>query len=205
MVPDQSIGVGGRTVRCAKCQHSWFVGVPKDAPMPGIEALVGETNKTKPLPPGSNLPVIKYPSVSTGFKASVFGSLAAAIALLLLAAWPQVYGYPPSDGLVLAEVNMLTRYDEKHPEKNIPIYEINGKILNQSGETLEVPVLRITVVDKEGEPLQYWDFSEPGRTLEAGKNIPFTTGPLDIQFTQPSRFVVELGNTFELALRQKVE
>lgn len=212
VVPDHAVGVQGRTVRCAKCQHSWFVAPPAAAgvekPFAGLETMAQEAPAspvTRPLRKGSNLPVIKYPEVPPGVKASVFGVLAMTVAIFLLATWPAVYGYPPSNGLALAEVNLLSRFDDKQSENKKPIYEISGKIINQSEETLKVPVLRVTLVDTENMPLQYWDFSEPGRTLDAKKNIPFTTGPLDIKFNRPSRFIVELGNTMELALRKKPE
>lgn len=203
LVPDQAIGTKGRNVRCANCQHSWFVALPAGAEKPpaGPEPVIQAAPQPKPVPRGSNLPVIKHPPVPAGIKAGVAGLAAVAAALALLVFKPGLYGYPPSEGLALAEVNMLSRVDDKHPENKRLIYEISGKILNTAKETLEVPVLRITLTDKEGTPLQYWDFSEQGRTLEAGKNIPFTTGPLDIKFNQPAKFIVELGNEMELAMR----
>lgn len=206
-VPDQSIGPAGRTVRCSKCQNSWFVSPPAgtEKPLAALETLMQQEEvkpKPKPIPKGSNLPVIKHPSVSASFKATTFGLLATAAALLALVMWPSIYGYPPSRGLALAEVNMFTRFDETRLDDKRPIYEINGKIINIAEEILDVPVLRVTLVDKEGTPLQYWDFSEENRTLEPGGNIPFSTGPLDVKFKSPSRFVVELGNEMELSLRR---
>lgn len=205
LVPDHAIGAQGRTVRCANCQHNWFVAPPAAAQAAPVEMPKEAPREPKPVPRGSNLPVIKHPPVPAGIKAGAGVLAAVAAALALFVFKPALYGYPPSAGLALAEVNMLSRLDDKHPENRHPIYEISGKILNTAEETLEVPVLRITLTDKEGTPLQYWDFSEKGRTLEGGKNIPFTTGPLDIKFNQPSKFVVELGNEMELAMRGKPE
>lgn len=202
-MPDQSIGIGGRTVRCAKCSNSWFVAHPAAAPLAETPTPTAEANKPNPIPPGSNLPVIKRPSVALGTKASAFGLLAAAIALMLLWLAPQTYGYPHSKGFALAEVGMFSRLDDKHPENKQPVYEVSGKILNTSEQTLLVPILRVTLVDKEGTALQYWDYSEKGATLEPGKTIPFTTGPLDIKFKKAARFVVELGSELELKLRRK--
>src|SRR3546814_15488769 len=34
VVPDEAIGMHGRTVRCAKCKHSWFQDGPQLAPAP---------------------------------------------------------------------------------------------------------------------------------------------------------------------------
>lgn len=38
VVPDSAIGVDGRTVRCAKCRHSWYQEGPSLAPPPPVEA-----------------------------------------------------------------------------------------------------------------------------------------------------------------------
>lgn len=38
VVPDSAIGVDGRTVRCAKCRHSWFQDGPEVAPRPQASA-----------------------------------------------------------------------------------------------------------------------------------------------------------------------
>lgn len=45
VVPDSAIGVEGRTVRCAKCKHSWF----QDGPLP--EALAGGISEAAAPPP----------------------------------------------------------------------------------------------------------------------------------------------------------
>lgn len=37
VVPDSAVGVDGRTVRCAKCRHSWFQEGPELAPPPAPE------------------------------------------------------------------------------------------------------------------------------------------------------------------------
>src|SRR5689334_7254992 len=107
-VPDQSIGIGGRTVRCAKCANSWFVAHPAQQALEAAPMPVLEGDRPKPIPPGSNLPVIKRPPVALGAKAGVFGMLAAAVALMMLWLAPQTYGYPHSSGFTLAEVNMFS-------------------------------------------------------------------------------------------------
>lgn len=211
LVPDHAIGAGGRKVRCAKCGHNWFVAPPAASAAPGpvlvatpppIEA---EPSRPRPTPKGSNLPALPPKKAPLGLKIAPAFILAATLPLMLLLWKPSVYGQLPSDGLVLAEVSMLSRFDEKHPERKHPTYEVTGKILNVSDETLTVPVLRISVIDKKGETLQFWDFSEAGRTLESKKNIPFSSGPLAMKFNQPHRFIVELGSPLELWLRKKPE
>jgi predicted Zn finger-like uncharacterized protein len=200
LVPDQAIGIGGRTVRCAKCKHQWHASLPAGAtPMPDLSAMIEQVNeKPKPIPPGSNVPAIKKKRAPVALMAvtATVAAIAAALAVLLLK--PGLLMLPASDGLVLAEVNMFKQTVDKRSA-----YDISGKIINTSSETVTVPILRITAVDKEGNPMQYWDISEEGKTLEAGKNMTFSTGPLNLQFSRADRFVMELGNPLELALRRK--
>lgn len=61
VVPDSAIGVDGRTVRCAKCKHSWFQDGPElaappspPAPVPVVEAApepVAEAPAPEPVVP----------------------------------------------------------------------------------------------------------------------------------------------------------
>lgn len=46
-VPDSAIGVDGRTVRCAKCRHSWF----QEGPELQLEAAQAVTAAPVPMPP----------------------------------------------------------------------------------------------------------------------------------------------------------
>ncbi len=49
-VPDTAIGVEGRTVRCAKCRHSWFQDGPVLVPPPAPPASVPEPVAAAPTP-----------------------------------------------------------------------------------------------------------------------------------------------------------
>ena len=60
VVPDSAIGVDGRTVRCAKCRHSWFqdgpvlerpapVATPPSPPPPPVEAPPPRVEPAEPL------------------------------------------------------------------------------------------------------------------------------------------------------------
>ncbi|MDE2435582.1 MAG: zinc-ribbon domain-containing protein [Sphingomonadales bacterium] len=54
VVPDSAIGVDGRTVRCAKCRHSWFQDGP--ALSPPITATVAPPPPPPPPPPPAAAP-----------------------------------------------------------------------------------------------------------------------------------------------------
>ncbi|MFO1255725.1 MAG: zinc-ribbon domain-containing protein [Sphingomonadaceae bacterium] len=53
VVPDTAVGVDGRTVRCAKCRHSWFQEGPSPAPpvQPPAPADIAPPAETEPAPP----------------------------------------------------------------------------------------------------------------------------------------------------------
>src|SRR5690606_34642422 len=53
VVPDSAIGAEGRTVRCAKCRHSWFQEGPAQAPpetAPPAAAARSDTRDDRPEP-----------------------------------------------------------------------------------------------------------------------------------------------------------
>lgn len=55
-VPDSAIGIEGRTVRCAKCRHSWFQDPPAAAPSPPSTATPAARAAPAPAPPPSPTP-----------------------------------------------------------------------------------------------------------------------------------------------------
>lgn len=204
LVPDQAIGAKGRQVRCAKCGHSWFEAPPpaaKDPALEDLDKLLDEINaRPKPIPKGSNLPKIPFEPASIIQKGFTGFMLIAAIGLVLLIAAPGLLGLPSSKGLVLADVGIIRVARDQQTS-----YQINGKIANMSSVAKTVPTLRVTLVDTEGKSLQYWDFGGDATTIDPGKSIPFATGDLELRFSKGSRFVVEVGNPLELALRRKPE
>jgi predicted Zn finger-like uncharacterized protein len=58
VVPDSAIGVDGRTVRCAKCRHSWFQDGPRmDRPEPAPSPEPAPVVETPPSPAGQAEPI----------------------------------------------------------------------------------------------------------------------------------------------------
>lgn len=71
VVPDSAVGVDGRTVRCAKCRHSWFQDGPQIAIPPAPEpAAVAAPIQPEPAPAPVVAPVDALPPVAeTGTEA----------------------------------------------------------------------------------------------------------------------------------------
>jgi predicted Zn finger-like uncharacterized protein len=202
LVPDGAIGAEGRTVRCARCMYTWFQApapaAEPGAPLADLAEVLDEINaKPKPIPPGSNLPVIRHEKVPLGLRLSVVAMAAIAAALLVLLIHPALLLLPPSTGLMLADVGITKLAVDNHL-----VYEINGKITNTSTDPMVVPNLRITLLGEHNIKLRAWEFSGNGKMLAPGRDIPFTTGNLEVPAGKAARFSVDLGNSFELALRQ---
>lgn len=205
LVPDQAIGATGRTVRCANCSHSWFQQGAADFSgkvLDDLDKVLDNINarvKARPVPKGSNLPAVRK-GVPGGIKTAAVALTALAASLVVLLFMPAIFGMPPSKGTVLADIALV-----KLPDKE-SAYEISGRIVNLESKPRSAPSLRVMLVDAAGKPLrESWDFSGRGKEIEAGKDVPFYTGPLEIRVVKGARFVVELGSPLELALRRKPE
>lgn len=208
LVPDTAITANGRTVRCAKCYHTWFQTLPQETTQEALNELdkmLDDINsrprpKRKPLSKNANLPVLIREKISLGMKISTFTAAILAFLLIAFVTMPGLFGLPRSNGLSLADVGIVKLSTDQHDA-----YQVSGKMMNTSNKTITVPTLRITLVDGEGNPLQFWDYEGEGKTLEEGQSSAFATGNLEIKFSKATRFVVELGNPLELALRRKPE
>lgn len=202
LVPDHAIPSAGRTVRCAKCSFSWLhkpVKREEDAVLGDLDKLLDEINaRPQGLARGANLPALRGQATLARKAAGIAAFIAAAL-MILAALYPSALGLSPSKGLVLAEVGFA-----KISEGEEKTYEITGKISNITGRIIPVPSLRVTLVDDDGNSLQYWDFG-PGDSPPIGpwNKLPFNTGSLDVQLSRGTRFVVEIGSPLELHLRRK--
>lgn len=215
LVPDSAISASGRTVRCARCAHTWFES-PLPSPtipaseIPDLDTMLGNINETpihiKPLAAGANLPAHLSDTssgASFGLKMMVLLVAILIIALELFITMPdlvatKLLGMQPSAGIALADIKMDKRTDDK-----ATVAAISGNIVNGSDAPHQVPTLRIMLLDEAGNPLQFWEYKGNNQILKAKEILPFSTGELDIKFTTGKRFVVELGTGLELALRRK--
>ncbi|WP_370031725.1 zinc-ribbon domain-containing protein [Qipengyuania mesophila] len=62
VVPDSAIGIEGRTVRCAKCKHSWFQDGPDAERLAALEEVPVAPAPPPPAPPAPPPPVPDRPA-----------------------------------------------------------------------------------------------------------------------------------------------
>ncbi|MDX2074612.1 MAG: zinc-ribbon domain-containing protein [Alphaproteobacteria bacterium] len=197
-VPDHAIGANGRTVRCVKCAHQWFQAGVQAENIAALEALLKapEQPVAKPIPKSSNVPAAKkHPS--SVLKGALAASFVLALVATLFSQKPGWFGFAPTHDLVLSDLSLAKQEVERGME-----YAVSGKLKNASKSAQKPPVIRITLVDKEGAPMQYWQPSTP-EVIDAGADLPFTFGPLKTKFTTGDRLVVEIGSPLELSMRRK--
>src|SRR5438128_2639168 len=83
-VPDSAIGIDGRTVRCAKCRHSWFqegpqvAAAPAASPQPAPPAAAPPPPAPPPPPPPPPLPPVAEPEPAAPSLAEMARAAAAA-------------------------------------------------------------------------------------------------------------------------------
>jgi predicted Zn finger-like uncharacterized protein len=187
LIDPAALGAAGRTVRCAKCGHSWFQAPQKRA---RYVEVAPPPQATQPLPQGSNLPA--FPRAPAPQKRSRAGAWILAVLFPVLVGlglyagresiveiWPparQLYaalGAPEElPGVGLEVRNIATR---RVVEGNIAFLVVAGEITNPSSSVRPVPNLRGTLRDAQNNELRNWDFSGNSSRLLPGQSATFET------------------------------
>lgn len=106
-------------------------------------------------------------------------------------------GLPRTDGLALSDVVLRQR-----PLRNKTRYIVEGNIVNESDGVRAIPVLRVAIVDKNGEWLASREY-QASATIKPGELFPFKASNLETTFVdRVDHLQVDLGNGVELMLRK---
>ena len=181
-VDPASLSPEGRNVRCAHCGNRWLARPPADAPQ-AVELVTPASallprRPTRPGPTGAA-------RRSTG---KLIGWLLAALVVLVLASAVigrneivavvpasaslyQKLGLPVTVRLGLDFENVTSR---RQAERGISILVVEGEIVNNSGQTRNVPKVRITLLDDAGRQLQHQVFDAETATLAPGATTAFS-------------------------------
>jgi predicted Zn finger-like uncharacterized protein len=193
----------GRTVRCAKCGHSWHQ--PGEAPetVPELPVPAAETAPEVPVSEpadGGFSPIRDFappPSVTVEPRAPLAPKLAivagwvglfAVVLLIAFAAvkyrqhiasiWPQSAGVYNGLGLAVNASGLdFHKVDYRREiEDDQVVLAVSGEIVNTSSRQLPVPQsVRVTLSDSNKRELYHWTFKPSVTVLAPGQTAPFLT------------------------------
>jgi len=192
----------GRTVRCAKCGHSWHQAgeaaeLAAEPPAPEIyvepEAPVSSPSE------GGFSPTRSFaapagpaePRAPLGPKLAIAAGWIGLIAVVLLIAfaaakyrqhiasiWPQSAAVYSSLGLAVNTSGLDFRKVDyrRETEDNQVVLAVSGEIVNTSTRQLPVPqTIRVTLSDTGKRELYHWTFKPNLTVLAPGQSAPFVT------------------------------
>jgi len=195
----------GRTVRCAKCGHSWHQAAeaPEPEQDPLAEAVIPEPapepEAISPYPVNNPSSIRAYapaaavaePRGPLGPRLAVVAGWIGLIAVVLLIAvsavryrqdiaviWPQSTGVYSSLGLKVNASGIDFRQVDyrRESEDGQIVLAVSGVIVNTGARELPVPqTVRVTLSDADNHELYHWTFKPTVAVLKAGETVPFTT------------------------------
>jgi predicted Zn finger-like uncharacterized protein len=190
----------GRTVRCAKCGHSWHEAgetaegepAPQPAAAPDVAADAPESDPS-PSPTRSFAPmsVAAEPRAPLGPKIAAVAGWAGLFAVVLLivgaavryrqdivSIWPQSAGVYSSLGLHVNASGIDFRQVDyrRENEDGQVVLAVSGVIVNTGSRQLPVPqTVRVTLSDASSHEIYHWSFKPNTTVLAGGQSVPFVT------------------------------
>jgi predicted Zn finger-like uncharacterized protein len=219
LVDARALGPAGRTVRCARCAHTWHQEAPADAgarlvdaPPPPPEAGPPSTEASDPAPslaaePRVQLPALPRKERRWGLAAARIVGAAAIVGGIAYAAVverqrvvefapgaAQFYadaGFPVVDdpGSGLEFRNVTT---SREMQNGLPALVIEGEVRNVSSSARNVPKLVVILRDQNERDLQNLTVAPPAGRLMPGQSAPFKTS-----ITQPAEAASGVVVTFQ--------
>ena len=195
----------GRSVRCAKCGHSWHQAA--EAPEPVAESLfVGPAEDEAPVSPSTSEAPSFSPSSTRAYApaaavpeprtplgprlAVAAGWLGLIVVVLLIAVsavryrqdiatiWPQSAGVYSGLGLHVnaSGIDFRQVTYKRESEDGQVVLAVSGLIINAGSRELPVPqTVRVTLSDASNHELYHWTFKPNAATLRPGQSVQFAT------------------------------
>jgi len=194
----------GRTVRCAKCGHSWHQAAEAPEPAPeivqpiAVEPPASPASVTDPYPvnasptrafapmaaaPEPRAPLGPKIAVVAGWAGLIIGVLLIAVSAVryrqdIAVIWPQSAGVYSSLGMhVNASGIDFRQVDYKRESEDGQIVlAVSGMIVNAGSRELPVPQnIRVTLSDLNNRELYHWNFTPKVTSLKPGQSSAFAT------------------------------
>ncbi len=192
---DSTIGDSGRTVKCAACAHSWFIGPKGAASSATTVAGAHEAYRLKVRARRrrkSRTAALTAWTVTAGmFAVTIAGLLVFRESVAKL--WPQSASAFNAIGMDVNrfDLDFLETGAERFFDGTTPILEVRGTVQNTSGASVSAPRVRVTLLDDTGTqvaqafaPITLAVIPAGGRANFAARieNPPFESFELELTF-----------------------
>lgn len=216
LVADSMIPNAGRTVRCGKCSHEWFVNHPQPQAEPPaapevVEMPAASEPATAPeMDATANVPAVKKRRIPVRpFKiaAPVLASLWFILALFayfpkwqeapVLSAIYHLLGTTNTEGLVFADVHM----ERSEIGGGKTQFILSGSLVNHSAELRTVPSVRVKLKNAKGKTVWSREYAV-NTELKAGELYPFRITNVETSFASNiTSIVLDVGHSLQLMMR----
>jgi len=177
---ESTIGESGRTVKCAACDHSWFVGPEGQAegakgPIAGAHEAYREKVRQRRLRASRSAAVMAWLAVGSLFGATLAGGIV--FRDRVVEVWPQSAATFKAIGLDVNRFGLefLETEAERYFDGTTPILEITGQVENTSGRERRAPYVRVLLLDETGVMIgESFAPITPGQ-IPAGRTASFST------------------------------
>ncbi|MEC7289072.1 MAG: MJ0042-type zinc finger domain-containing protein, partial [Pseudomonadota bacterium] len=203
---DSTIGDSGRTVKCATCGHSWFVG-PEGAKQGEASLGAHETYRLK----------VRERRRRKSRNAAFTAWTATAAALLVILAglvlfrgevvkrWPESATTYAAIGMPVNRFGLefLETEAERFFDGTTPILEVRGAVRNSSGSTVSAPGVRVILLDDQGQqvaeayaPVTPQSIPDDATAIFTARieNPPFESFELELDFVPADTALAATGS-----------
>lgn len=177
---ESTIGESGRTVKCAACDHSWFVGPEgqtksEKGPIAGAHEAYREKVRQRRLRASRSAAVMAWLIVGSTFGAALAGGVL--FRDRVVEVWPQSAATFKAVGLDVNRFGLefLDTEAERYFDGTTPILEITGQVENSSGRERRSPFVRVLLLDENGKMIGESFAPITPAQIPAGKTASFST------------------------------
>lgn len=177
---ESTIGESGRTVKCAACDHSWFVDPEGQAkgekgPIAGAHEAYREKVRQRRLRASRSAAVMAWLVVGSTFGAALAGGVI--FRDRVVEAWPQSAATFKAVGLDVNRFGLefLDTEAERYFDGTTPILEITGQVENTSGRDRRSPFVRVLLLDENAKPIGESFAPISPAQIPAGQTASFST------------------------------
>ena len=177
---ESTIGESGRTVKCAACDHSWFVGPEghsegQKGPIAGAHEAYREKVRQRRLRASRSAAVMAWVIMGSVFGAALVGGVI--FRDRVVEAWPQSAATFKAVGLEVNRFGLefLETEAERYFDGTTPILEITGQVENSSGRARRSPFVRVLLLDEAGKMIGESFAPITPSQIPPGQNASFST------------------------------